>query len=143
MMWRLIQEFSRALFSVSFEISGIIVLRRPGGIIKAHPLETAGLGGDMNFIKWILNNRYYTRVVGDLVFRNSTELGQITGFGGREVPQAQKFYLGGPNNMKGYQLFLLGPQGISSTGQPQPLGGNVEAFSLFRGGISSLERSWD
>jgi outer membrane protein insertion porin family len=32
--------------------------------------------------------------------------------------------------MKGYQLFLLGPQSVNSQGLPQPLGGTVEAFSL-------------
>jgi outer membrane protein insertion porin family len=58
-------------------------------------------------------------------------VGQITGYGGEPIPPSQKFYLGGPNNMKGYNLFLLGPQTISSRGFPQPLGGNVEAFSLF------------
>ncbi len=101
------------------------------GNYQSFTLETAGLGGDMNFMKWIANNRVYSKVIGDLVFRNSVELGQIAGLGSKAVPPAQKFYLGGPNNMKGYQFFLLGPQATTSNGQPLPMGGQVEAFSLF------------
>ena len=101
------------------------------GDYQSASFEAAGLGGDMKFIKWIVNNRYYVRLIGDLVFRNSTELGQISGYGDKPIPPAQKFYLGGPNNMKGYQMFLLGPQTTNSLGQAQPLGGNVEALSLF------------
>jgi outer membrane protein insertion porin family len=102
-----------------------------GGNYQSASIETAGLYGDKKFIKWVVNNRYYKRLVGDLVFRNSVELGQIAGYGGEVTPPSQRFYLGGPNNMKGYQLFLLGPQTVSSKGFPQPLGGHYEAYSLF------------
>jgi outer membrane protein insertion porin family len=101
------------------------------GNYQSASFEIAGIYGDKKYFKTVLNNRFYQRIVGDLVFRNSTEMGQITAYGGSPLPPSQKFYLGGPNNMKGYQLFLLGPQTTSSQGFPQPLGGNVEAFSLF------------
>jgi outer membrane protein insertion porin family len=107
-----------------------------GGNYQSVSFETAGLGGDKSFLKLILNNRFYSRVVGDLVFRTSQEVGGMWGLGDRDLPPAEKFYLGGPNNMKGYQLFLLGPQYTESdrqTGQPfqVPLGGTFEAFALF------------
>lgn len=106
------------------------------GNYQSVSLETAGLGGDKKFIKWNLNNRYYTKVVGDLVFRNSTELGQINPYGDRPAPPSEKFYLGGPNNLKGYELFLLGPTQtvVNTEGQVtgvRPLGGTFQAFSLF------------
>ena len=94
-------------------------------------IEIAGLGGDMQFVKWVVNNRLYVRLIGDLVLRNSTELGRISSYSARGIPPSQRFYLGGPNNMKGYQMFLLGPQTTNSQNQPQPLGGSVEAMSLF------------
>ncbi|CAM6054192.1 unnamed protein product [Sphagnum tenellum] len=83
------------------------------------------------------NNRFET--MGDLVFRNSTELGEIAG---GAVPASQKFYLGGPNNMKGFPQFSLGPRQMAIVnnnpvrdlqGNPiyNPLGGAVEAYSLF------------
>jgi outer membrane protein insertion porin family len=100
------------------------------GNYQSATLETAGLGGDKDFLKWTLNNRYYVKVVGDLVFRNSTEIGHMTPLAGRELPPSEKFYLGGPNNMKGYDLFLLGPS-INVNGARVPLGGVTEYFSLF------------
>lgn len=105
-----------------------------GGDYQSISLETAGIGGDKKYIKWIFNNRIYMRIIGDLVFRNSIEVGQIQGYGGVATPPSQKFYLGGPNNMKGYQLYQLGPVvPVTINGTPvlQPQGGNFEAFSLF------------
>lgn len=101
-----------------------------GGNYQSLTIETAGLGGDFDFVKMVGNNRFYHRVIGDLVFRNSIEVGFASGYGAGYVPPSQRFYLGGPNNMKGYQLFLLGPQQPSSQGSPQPTGGTLEAFSL-------------
>lgn len=102
-----------------------------GGNYQSASFETAGLGGDKKFLKWVVNNRFYHRVVGDLVFRNSTEIGQIMSIAGEPLPPSQKFYLGGPNNMKGFPLFLLGPTQTLSNGALQPQGGNFEAFTLF------------
>lgn len=100
------------------------------GNYQSFSIETAGLGGDMAFVKWVANNRFYQRIVGDLVFRTSAEIGQITPLAGRPVPPSQKFFLGGPNNMKGWNMFSLGPQTFYNNAA-QPLGGTVEAFSLF------------
>jgi outer membrane protein insertion porin family len=101
------------------------------GNYQSATLETAGLGGDKDYLKVTLNNRYYTHVVGDLVFRNETEVGRMYPEGGKPLPPSEKYYLGGPNNMKGYDLFLLGPSVPNSTGAPIPLGGSTEIFSLF------------
>ncbi|MGZ3688450.1 MAG: BamA/TamA family outer membrane protein, partial [Bdellovibrionota bacterium] len=105
------------------------------GNYQSISMETAGIGGDKKFIKGIANNRLYKRVFGDLVLRNSTEVGAIGSFG-PAVPSAEKFYLGGPNNMKGFGAFLLSPfvTGFDpGSGQTinTPVGGLYEAFSLF------------
>lgn len=102
-----------------------------GGNYQSASVETAGLGGDKKFLKWNANNRFYTRIVGDLLFRNSLEYGQIARISDRGVPPSEKFFLGGPNNMKGYQLFSVGPTRINSRGDREPLGGVVQIFSLF------------
>ena len=90
------------------------------GNYQSVSLETAGLGGDKDFIKADVNNRYYHHIVGDLVFRNSTENGNIFQVADHQIPPSEKFYLGGPNNMKGFQLFLLGPTELDSNGNPIP-----------------------
>ncbi len=101
------------------------------GNYQSASLEVTGLGADMHYYKWILNQRYYAHLMGDLVFRNNIELGEIGGYGGRDAPQAQRFYLGGPNNMRGYQMFLLGPMGSDGQGHLLPLGGRTEFYSMF------------
>ncbi|MCM2277842.1 MAG: outer membrane protein assembly factor BamA [Oligoflexia bacterium] len=101
------------------------------GEYQSLSLETAGLGGDKNFIKWSLNSRFYRRLVGDLVFRNSIEVGQITAISGDQLPPSEKFYLGGPNNMRGYDLFGLGPTLVTSSNRRIPLGGTFQTLGLF------------
>jgi len=104
------------------------------GNYQSVSLETAGLGvlgGDKTFIKYGLNNRFYHRIYGDFVFRTSFEFGQIFRAGGKGVPPSERFYLGGPNNMKGYDLFMLGPSQTNSNSFREPLGGLVQMFSLF------------
>ncbi len=102
------------------------------GNYQSVTFETAGLGGDKHFFKWDVNNRFYKKVIGDLVFRNSTEVGQILAWSGYGLPPAEKFYLGGPNNMKGFEFFTLGPYVVSADGRRKvPLGGEFQAFSLF------------
>jgi outer membrane protein insertion porin family len=106
-----------------------------GGNFQSASLETSGFGGDKSFVKLVLNNRYYTKLVGDLVLRNSTELGNIFALAGDTVPPAERFYLGGANNLKGFTLFSVGPRKdprADKNGRlvEEPEGGKVEAFTL-------------
>ncbi len=109
------------------------------GNYQSASLETAGLGGDKKFVKWVVNNRYYKRLIGDLVFRTSAEYGQMVTLAGRRLPPSERFFLGGPNNLKGFEIFSIGPKRlrsfVDSTGSTitidEPTGGTVEVFSLF------------
>lgn len=101
------------------------------GNFQRASIETAGLGGDKYFLKWDANNRFYWTIVGDLVFKNSTEYGQIRPIADKTLPPSEKYYLGGPNNMKGFNVLSLGPKKILPDGKVEPLGGSVEMFSLF------------
>ncbi len=105
------------------------------GNFQSASLEYAGIGGDKKFVKWSVNNRYYTPVIGDLVFRNNIEFGQIRGFGGERVPPSEKFYLGGPNNLRGFQFFSVGPTRtrLDSNGNVVriPLGGDNQLYGMF------------
>ncbi len=105
-----------------------------GGDYRSLSIEAAGLGGDKRFLKMVGNNRFYRKVVGDLVFRNSVEAGYILNLQQEEVAPSERFYLGGPNNMRGYSLFSVGPVRpvVRSNGVPvlEPLGGISEAYAL-------------
>ena len=106
-----------------------------GGNYQSASVETAGLGGDKKFIKWALNNRFYTKVAGDLVFRNNIEFGQMNPYGGRRAPPSEKYYLGGPNNLRGYQFFTVGPNrggvDINNNAISIPLGGTQQLYGMF------------
>jgi outer membrane protein insertion porin family len=108
------------------------------GDFRSVSLEFAGLGGEKRFIKAVGNNRFYRRVVGDLVFRNSIEVGHIFNLANELVPPSERFFLGGPNNMRGYNLFSVGPtRAVTRTGTggasvtvQEPLGGTSQFFAL-------------
>jgi outer membrane protein insertion porin family len=110
-----------------------------GGHYASASLETAGLGGDKRFVKWVVNGRYYQRIVSDLVFRTNFEYGQITELGGDLIPPSEKFFLGGPNNLRGYRLFSIGPsRQRPATAEPgetdtvaEPRGGTAELLAMF------------
>jgi outer membrane protein insertion porin family len=95
------------------------------------------LGGNKRFIKWVANSRYFKRLFGDLVFRNSIELGQIASFPGERSPPSERFFLGGPMNMRGWRFAGLGPQRVrpfssqNGTLIQEPVGANLEMFGLF------------
>jgi outer membrane protein insertion porin family len=93
-------------------------------------LEFAGLGGDKNFSKFTLNNRYYNNFIGNFVFKNSTEVGAMMNTGGKGIPPAEAFFLGGPWNMRGYEAFSLAPVIMRPNGV-EKVGGSSEFYSLF------------
>lgn len=104
------------------------------GSYQSISLETAGIGGDKAFTKVGLNNRFYKRLFGDLVFRNNFEYGQAVGRNERGVPPSDRFYLGGPNNLRGYNFFTVGPfreKQVGSLTERIPLGGRYQFIGMF------------
>jgi outer membrane protein insertion porin family len=106
------------------------------GNYQSASLEMAGLGGDKFFHKTVLNNRLYIPLFGDLVFRNNFEIGHIGALGSRGIPPSERFYLGGPTNLRGYEFFGLSPEVVRSTnpdGTPatrEVVGGTTQVFTM-------------
>jgi outer membrane protein insertion porin family len=105
------------------------------GNYQSASVEFAGLGGDKYFFKMGLNNRYYRKLIGEFVLRNSVEFGYLTPWNNDALPPSERYYLGGPNNLKGYDFFSVGPKrdrGVDSTGRAilEPVGGTLQAFGL-------------
>jgi outer membrane protein insertion porin family len=72
--------------------------------------EFAGLGGNRNFVRSILDVRYYRPVLlDDLIFRTKGEAGNIYNYDGKAVQTGERFRLGGPNSLKGYDPFSVTP----------------------------------
>ncbi len=81
-----------------------------------------GLGGNKDFTKLTSEGRFYHPLTDDLTFRTKAEVGHIFRTSDRPIPPAEKFYLGGPNNLKGYDTFTVSPK----TDRGSPLGGVSE-----------------
>ncbi len=101
-----------------------------GGDYQNLSVELAGIGGDKSFSKITFNNRYYNNFVGNFVFKNSTEFGAIMKLGNRDIPPAEKFFLGGPWNMRGFEAFSLSPY-VMHGNAVEKTGGEAQFFSLF------------
>ncbi|MEW6058195.1 MAG: outer membrane protein assembly factor BamA [Bdellovibrionota bacterium] len=84
--------------------------------------EFAGVGANKHFAKLISEGRLYFPLFDDMTFRTKAEIGHIFQTTDRPIPPAEKFYLGGPNNLKGYETFTVSPTSARGT----PLGGSSE-----------------
>jgi len=88
--------------------------------------EFAGLGANKRFAKVVGEARYYRPIIDELTFRTKFEAGHIFKTTDRNLPPAEKFYLGGPNNLKGYETFTVSPRSPRET----PLGGVSEILYI-------------
>lgn len=105
-----------------------------GGSYQSASFELAGLGLDKTFGRFNLNNRFYYRVIDDLVFRHNVEFGQMFRLWGNGIPPTEKYFLGGPANLRGWSLWGLGPTfRYEKNGRnvDEPLGSNTQAFTMF------------
>ncbi|MGZ3656262.1 MAG: outer membrane protein assembly factor BamA [Bdellovibrionota bacterium] len=80
-----------------------------GGHYLSASEELAGIGGNRKFARTIGDARIYRKVWGDLTWRAKVEVGNIGAFTTQGVQSSEKFRLGGPNNMRGYPAFGVGP----------------------------------
>jgi outer membrane protein insertion porin family len=81
--------------------------------------EVAGLGGDLRFLRSIIEGTYYYPVSEGWVFSLTGEAGSIGGFS-QSVPIYERFFLGG-STLRGFKAAGVGPR---DTTQGDALGGN-------------------
>lgn len=86
--------------------------------------DLAGLGGETHFVKGQLKSAHYFPVpfFTDHVFKWASELGASAPFSDSpRVPIFDRFFLGGPNNLRGFKFRRAGPK----DDQGEPIGGDV------------------
>lgn len=81
-----------------------------GGYYIYNSYEIAGLGGTKKWFLMELDSRYYKRVFGDLVFRSRFHAKKLFKVDGEPIPFTQKLYLGGPKDLRGFNIEGVGPQ---------------------------------
>ncbi len=86
------------------------------GSLQDLSLEVAGIGGDSQFIKLESRARWYLPVwesetFGELTFSTGWNFGFGLGYGGeRELPLFERYFPGGINSVRGFEVRSLGPQ---------------------------------
>lgn len=90
------------------------------GVLLRAIQEFAGLYGDVGFYKQELELNYFKRLpfFRQVVLQTSFTTGSMTKLENRVVCINDKFFLGGPLNLRGFQHFGIGPQS-----RRRPLGG--------------------
>lgn len=95
--------------------------------------EYAGIGGDKKWFKNELDTRYFKNLIGDLVFRSRIYGGKIDHVNDYPIPRTERFTLGGPKNLRGYNYEDIGPRGkvVDSLGRTRYFntGGSFAAFT--------------
>jgi outer membrane protein insertion porin family len=104
------------------------------GTVESGTLQYAGgpLGGDTQFVKYLLNAKAYYPGTGATVFSWNLLWGHVIstegGWGSGEVPLFERFFLGGPYSIRGFESRSLSPTD-PNTGEL--IGGNKELVANF------------
>jgi outer membrane protein insertion porin family len=92
-----------------------------GGVVNLSA-DVAGLGGDSRYVKTIGSVTYFTPIWLDHVLSGRLEAGHGFGWGGKDFPLFERFYLGGPNSIRGVKFRRISP--VDETGTR--IGGTTE-----------------
>ncbi len=95
------------------------------GINASNSLRIAGLGGDRRYVKNVLFGEYFHRLPLDLIGHIKGEIGYASGFGGKEVPVNRRFFLGGINNLRGFDTGTVSPKDADDN----YIGGNRDMYA--------------
>ena len=106
-----------------------------GGHYLSMSEEIAGLGGNRKFSRTIGDARIYRKIWGELTWRAKFELGHIqpfqTGPHNGGVQSSERFRLGGPNSLRGYRAYSIGPLRPYRDGRVFVNGGRNEMFTMW------------
>lgn len=80
-----------------------------GGFYGSLGFGYTGVGGSKIWSRSDLDLRYFKAVVSDLVFRSRIQSSQIYERSGHPVPYSEKFTLGGPKTLRGFDYGAVGP----------------------------------
>ncbi|MDB4470674.1 outer membrane protein assembly factor BamA [Deltaproteobacteria bacterium] len=80
------------------------------GGISSFSLEYAGLGGTQNYAKTVAEHRHFWPLFWGTVFSIHGEVGYVVSTDGNDVPIAERFYLGGIRNLRGFKTREVGPK---------------------------------
>jgi outer membrane protein insertion porin family len=100
------------------------------------------LGGEFNYFKLEAHTAHYFR---GLLPGHVLELGGVVGvvdaFGGTsDVPFFERYYLGGPNSLRGYKYRYVSPRQVPNIPENEPIGGDTYWFGSAEYSIPIFEQ---
>jgi len=75
----------------------------------AFTADFAGLGGDAQYYKFTFLQTYFWPIWLGHILGSRFEAGVVEGWGGKEVPIYERFYLGGPNTIRAFKYRSISP----------------------------------
>lgn len=101
---------SAAVFNIRRDTRNNPIVTTKGSYLSA-TMEYAGngLGGDNDFFRVIGNARYFQPVIGSSVLKFNARIGYIKSLNDEPVPLFERFFTGGINSLRGYELRSVGP----------------------------------
>ncbi len=107
--------------------------------------EFAGLGGDIEYMKLESRNAWFipTFDAGNQVLSVLARVGSFWEYSDERVPFFERFFLGGPNSLRGFEYRDVGPRQQSSNpefrGLTEAVGGNSYGFGSFEYSVQVAE----
>ncbi len=95
------------------------------GVNAYTSLRIAGLGGTRRYFKYILFGEYFHRLPLHLIGHVKSQIGYARGWGGKDVPINRRFFLGGIEDLRGFETGKVSPMDE----QGNYIGGNREFYA--------------
>jgi outer membrane protein insertion porin family len=92
------------------------------GLIIDWKQDFAGVGGDVSYIKSVVDAKYYTPLVADIVGLIHAQGGMLNQVGNNQLRMLDQFQMG-PNLVRGFAPNGIGPRDINPYGTGDALGG--------------------
>ncbi|MBI5682798.1 MAG: outer membrane protein assembly factor BamA [Deltaproteobacteria bacterium] len=83
------------------------------------------IGGDVNYVKYLLEGTRYFSMPYDTVLAARALAGYLHGFDGKDAPVYERFYLGGINSIRGFKTRGISPKDPTTN---ELIGGDGEAL---------------
>ena len=95
------------------------------GSVNSFELQLAGLGGDNRYYRGIGNSTWYFALPAEMTGFVRGRFGFGDGYGDKELPPSERFFLGGVTTIRGFEFRDIGPEDDAGN----PLGGT--SFAQF------------
>ncbi len=104
------------------------------GVFTSLSLEYTGLGGVKRWIRSEADARYYKNFYSDFVFRSRINAARLfESDDDRKIPRSEKFFLGGPRNLRGFENEAIGPKTEATLENGQKLKFNERGLLMVLG----------